>query len=152
MIRERVAYQRDQWRELGSNYWLALEFILRNAQVFQGQPLSRRYVRRAPKACFFNSRQLVLGSKTLRYCEGICFDPTIDFEFQHAWAIDRHDRVIECTLPAGRHDCEYLGVVLERKWLKREWRYSGVLSGEFGNWRIEVCEAIDPAWAALIHM
>jgi hypothetical protein len=143
-IEENLTQARDQWRLLGAGIWVAYDFILAHGQFYQGQKLSGRYRRRAPKACFYNARRLVLAAKRLVYCEGYAMGTQLPFPFEHAWAIDSAGRVIDPTL-RGPQDYQFFGIRLGREWLKREWRYTGVLRSEV-SFRPEVLKAIDPEW------
>jgi hypothetical protein len=144
-ITDNLTQTRDQWRQLGAGAWLLYDFVLAHGKAYQGQLLPRRYAKRAPKACFYNSRQLVLGSRTLTHCQGYAMGKNLPIPFEHAWALDPRGRVIETTLsdPSGY---EYYGITLERSWLRREWRYMGVLTDEMGIPRIEVLRAVAPDW------
>lgn len=152
-ITDNLTQTRDQWRTVGAGAWLLYDFVLSTGLAYQGQPLPKRYRMRAAKACFYNSRQLVLGSKTLRYCEGFAMNEKLHFAFEHAWALDPQDRVIDPTL-ADFHDrrisvageYQYYGLTIERSLLRKEWRYSGILRSDL-MFRETVLRQLAPDWA-----
>jgi len=144
-ITEVLTQQRDQWKLLGAGAWIFYDFVLRHGQAYDGIPLPRRYAKRTPKACFYNARQLVRGSRTLTYCQGYAMNNTLVFPFEHAWALDARGRVIDPTL-AEPDQYQYYGIALERSWLRREWRYTGPLTDDWGIPRLEVLSAVGPDW------
>jgi hypothetical protein len=98
---------------LGGGYWRLLDYLLKHGQPFKGQALPRRYVRRAPKACFYNSWQLARRSTRLRYVEGRAMGSDFGFAFDHAWTTDRYGYVVDPTLrdPATY---QYYGIIFEQ--------------------------------------
>ncbi len=113
---------------LGGDYWRLLDYILAHGQEFKGRELPRRYRQRELKHCYFNAWSLVRSSKALRYVEGKCASAVHFLPFDHAWAIDTNDRVVDPTLQdlddngrstAGEY--EYFGVVFTRDQLPRHY-------------------------------
>lgn len=140
-----LSLERDQYKEIGTGAWLLKDFVLRHGKFYQGQCLPTRYRQRTPQACFYNTRSLVLRSKRLRYCEGFAMSLRLRVSFEHAWALDSHDGVIDSTLDEPNL-YQFYGITLERFWLRREWRWSGVLRDEIGLYRLEVLKALGPDW------
>jgi hypothetical protein len=99
-------------RVFGGGYWMFLDYLLEHGQGFTGRPLPRRYVRRQPKACYYNAWKLVRGSKTLRYVEGQCARIDLAIPIDHAWAIDAGGEIVDPTL-ADPGRCEYYGVIFD---------------------------------------
>ena len=88
MIKERLISLRDSFKSLGGNgAWLLYDFLLRYGKLYGGEALPKRYVRRTPKACFYNARQLVFASKNLEYCEGYVCRLSLPIPIHHAWAV-----------------------------------------------------------------
>lgn len=133
MIKELIIQERDAYKMLatravtegkrliGGDYWRLLDHILIHGQPFTGQKLPSRYRRRPMKACYYNAWELVRSSKTLRYVEGKCASARLPFPFDHAWAIDSRDRVIDPTLRDNASNgqaipdtYEYFGVIFSR--------------------------------------
>jgi hypothetical protein len=145
-ITEALTLTRDQWRDLDAGAWLMYDIVLKLGQLYPGRALPRRYVKRMPKACFYNARTLVRNSDTLRYCEGYAMADEFHFLFEHAWAIDRMGRIVDPTLN-GPEGYNFFGIVLADEWLQRRaWRYTGVLRDDLGFPRREVYAAIAPDW------
>jgi hypothetical protein len=144
MIKDSITAQRDAWKQFKTNLWVVDEFLLRNGRVWQPQPLPKRFRRRAPKACFYNARQLVLRSKAMRYCEGYCIGDHIPILVHHAWAVDLLDRVIDPTLNSPQL-YEFFGIVFDRELIRpRERCYSGLLCAPNECWRVGFMNDFDP--------
>lgn len=96
-------------------------YLAEHGRFYPGQALPRRYRVALPKNCYWNARDLVTRSKgKLRYAEGLCYDGKSGYgfaPFEHAWALDAEDRVIDPTVQdsKGRSDagyCGYFGAVI----------------------------------------
>ncbi len=77
---------------------------------------SHKYVQRAMKACFWNSRCVVSAARgNLTYVEGYCFSGLIPIH--HAWACDQDGGVVDTTLPRGPAYA-YLGIPFKIEYVK----------------------------------
>jgi hypothetical protein len=92
----------------------------------QGQPwVPARLPRRAPRGmmrhCYLNALNLSSRYPALRYVEGYAV-PTINGEtyipVQHAWCVDRFDRVWDNTWPEPQHSA-YYGMIFSREEVAR---------------------------------
>lgn len=143
---------RDGMKELGAGTSFA-EFLLRNGRAFQGRPLPSRYRLRTPKMCYFNTYQLVRHSRVLRYCQGYVVSSDLPIPIEHAWAIDKADRVVDVTLQdvdTGKSRSglgEYFGIVFERELvLAQPDPYCGMLTDGNGIPKIELWLKVDPGF------
>lgn len=74
--------------------------LLDLGEAFVSQPLPRRYRRREPKACYWNTLALVRRNPSLSYCEGIALPAVKDglgIPVKHAWGSTSDGRVIDVT-------------------------------------------------------
>lgn len=149
-ISPNLTQTRDVWRQAGAGAWLFYDFVLAQGRYYPGQCLPRRYRRRQPKACFFNARSLVLGSKRLRYCEGFAMSLRLGIPFEHAWALSPDDEVIEPTL-TDANLYQFFGLPFDRAWLRREWRWTGILRDDIGVYRDEVMRVLAPDWVREVY-
>ena len=139
------------WKEPSASNWLVDEFMLRNGKHYPGCKLPGRYALRMPRACFYNARKLVLGSKSLLYSEGYAARRDLDGfgMFFHAWALDREGGVVDPTLAmyseSDADGYEYFGIVFPRLYL--QWRNSRVLLDERGMYRLDVLVKYDSGFA-----
>jgi hypothetical protein len=140
MLIENLTTLRDQFKLLGGG-WQFYDFILTYATFYPGAPLPKQYVRRLPRQCFYNARCLVRRSKNLEYCEGIAMRlDRIGLPVHHAWAL-KDGKVIDPTW-GNPENCEYLGIVFDRKHLIHSLRYSGQLFNQYGAVRQDAFEAV----------
>lgn len=76
--------------------WLSEE--IRNSKEYEWPgKLLPGFARRAPRACFSNSQELVLQRPRLRYVEGTAWQAGMAFPVHHGWAINDSDQVIDTT-------------------------------------------------------
>jgi hypothetical protein len=142
MLIENLTLLRDQFKLLGCG-WEFYDFMLTHGTFWKGSSLPKRYVRRMPKQCFYNARQLVRRSKALKYCEGIACRPDLALPVHHAWAVDTDHRVIDPTWDKPE-TCEYLGIIFDRCYLTRSLCYSGQLFTTYGSLRLEFLKLLFP--------
>jgi hypothetical protein len=140
MLIENLTELRDNFKLLGMG-WEFYDFMLTYGTFWKGSSLPKRYVRRTPKQCFYNGRQLVRRSKALKYCEGIACRPELPLPVHHAWAIGVDHRVIDPTWDRPE-TCEYLGIIFDRSLLTHSLRYSGQLFNEWGALRPDIFELL----------
>lgn len=156
-LEQSLTQLRDGFNKLGANGASVYEFILRNGRGFKGRMLPSRYRMRMPRMCYWNTYRLVQKSITLRYCEGFVAANELPVPIQHAWAIDRHDQVVDVTLQdwdsgeSTAHKAHYFGIVFEKHQLKRKLAGSGMLNDYHGTPRLEVWYAIDPGFKAILE-
>jgi hypothetical protein len=150
MIKENLISLRDSFKALGGNAaWLLYDFVLRYGKVYGGEPLPKRYIRRAPKACFYNARGLVLAAKGLEYCEGYVLRADLGIPIHHAWAV-KAGKVIDPTL-RDPENCEYLGITFDRRYLEPSLRYSGQLLTAYEGLRVDFLKGLYPEYAPVIE-
>lgn len=150
MIKENLTTLRDNFKSLGGNCtWLLYDFLLRYGKLYGGEPLPRRYVRRMPKACFYNARELVIRAKGLTYCEGYAMRASLPLPIHHAWAV-KGETVIDPTW-SDPEKCEYLGITFDRKYLKHSLRYSGQLLTHHETFRLDFLKELYPEYEPVIE-
>lgn len=151
-----LVQMRDGFKSLGAGVSFD-DFVLRNGRSFPGRPLPARYRVRLPKMCYWNTYRLVARSKTLRYCEGYVGRKDLPIPIQHAWAIDRHDQVVDVTLQdwetgeSNSHLAEYFGIVFEREHLDPSRQGSGLLNDHIGVPNLDLWYKIDPGFKELLE-
>jgi len=90
-------------------------YVLRHGRWFTEQPRPRGVRKRAAKACYNNAMHYVLDHPQDRYVEGFTATAVGGLlVFQHGWAADTSDRVIDPTLDRPQ-DCLYFGVSFDCK-------------------------------------
>lgn len=150
MLRENLTDLRDNFKMLGGNAaWLLYDFVLRYGKPYLAATLPKRYVRRMPKACFYNARTLVLRAKGLEYCEGYALRPNLGLPMHHAWAV-KGETVIDPTW-SEPETCEYLGITFDRAYLTYPLRYSGLLLTRFESLRDEFLGELYPDYRPVIE-
>jgi hypothetical protein len=151
MLKENLTSLRDAFKQIGGNgAWLLYDFVLRYGKTYRGGPLPKRYVRRIPKACFYNARRLVLAAKGLEYCEGYALRAKVPLPIHHAWAVKGGETVIDPTW-SEPEDCEYLGITFDRKYLEHSLRYSGQFMTAYEALRIKFLTELYPEYAPVIE-
>lgn len=159
-IEEFLTHTRDGMRMLGApECGTFSDFLLRNGRAFKGRMLpDGRYRMRMPRMCYWNTYRLVVRSKTLRYCEGyVATSACAMIPIQHAWAIDKHDQVVDVTLQDWKTGesqsglAEYFGIVFERKHLDHGRKGSGLLWDYTGVANLKLWAQIDPSFKELAN-
>jgi hypothetical protein len=150
MLKENLTSFRDAFKQMGGSCaWLLYDFVLRYGKVYRAGPLPKRYVRRTPKACFYNARRLVLAAKGLEYCEGYAIRAKIPLPIHHAWAV-KGETVIDPTW-GEPETCEYLGITFDRRYLVYPLRYSGQLLTAYETLRVEFLKELFPEYMSTLE-
>jgi hypothetical protein len=146
-----MAQTAEQWAILGSPA-ICERFVLRNGRAFAGRKLPKSYRRGKMKQCYSNSADLVSRQPGLRYVEGFAMRDDIAFAFQHAWAIDAKDRVIDITLDRPG-ECQYVGVVMSRDecWAEMaKTGFYGVMDTGVRGINVDWMYRVDPELKAIV--
>jgi len=154
MIKEQIEAQRDARKQLDAPCWIFDEYLLRNGEEFLSRPLPKRYRMRPQKYCFHNTLELVVHSRTLRYCEGYVARIDLPILIHHAWALDAMGNVVDTTLrDVGFSDAAYWGIVFRRAELSL-WRdqRATMLMDARGGYDLESWIERDPGFKELADM
>lgn len=144
MIIDQLKWHAEAFKQLNASLWKVYDLILRKGSYYAGRELPVKYRKREPKRCFYNSRQLVLRSSSLVYCEGYCVGNDICVMFHHAWAVDNKGQVVDTTL-ANPEKYEFFGIVFDRSEIRpRKYVYTGMLCNEIESFRVDILKALDP--------
>jgi hypothetical protein len=102
---------------LGRIKWFSQErFVLRHGQWFRTDVRTTSGRRMTRKQCYCNSALCALDHPTLRYCEGFCYDCSLNHLFEHAWLIDERGIVVDPTLRDT--PLAYFGVPFQTEYLR----------------------------------
>ncbi len=108
-------------------------YVEEHGQEWQAQPVPDGYERGTAKECYKNASQLVMyNPEELRFVEGYASYKDTGIAVMHAWAVDKHDRVIDVTVP-NPTDWHYFGVQYDTKKYMRHLEKTmmyGVLGGD----------------------
>lgn len=118
-LKAEVAVIVSMKRNTINGYHSISDFVLKNARVWNPQPLPSQYPSMTPKECFANAQQLVLENGSgLIYCEGYALGviPVL-----HAWCLDSDGNVIDPTW-SGRKKrvdigSEYFGIAFNEDYI-----------------------------------
>src|SRR5437899_3325324 len=104
---------REGWR-----YKSPAQFILENGKHYTASPLPRGVKLGPMKQCYTNSLKLALRNKAYTYVEGYAVYPKVPVPLEHAWCIDKEERVVDRTWHY-EEGTEYFGVPFTADQVKR---------------------------------
>jgi hypothetical protein len=64
--------------------------------------------------CFKNTQAWCEKDSTLKYVEGIAYDPD-GLPYHHAWAVNLNNDIVECTWKYGRGETIYVGFIFSHE-------------------------------------
>lgn len=114
----------DQYLKMAAPVSLRDKLLLENGQHFESSGTVPKYG--PAKMCYMNAFRLAQTNPTYRYAEGYVVPHTVSLPLDHAWVVDKDNKVIDPTLKDG--GAAYYGVKFQPDYVSKV----AVRSGMYG--------------------